>query len=227
MTLGQMISRIRRQLPAATVESVSDSDITNELNHGVDECNLIAQVFWNTTTINLAAEQQTYSLSVYVPGYLGLMKSGVWYFNSSGTSKYLFAKTLRWFDLYQRNWRDLTSGEPTWYWIEKDELGLYPKPSESNTLKVYHLKQATAMTANDNYPWNNTTSELTSLRAFDNAIIAYAKWKLSPAVGKDDKEDFNLKEFQYEVTKASQQVKRRRDLMSDYDYYMRVDGMRM
>ena len=223
MKLTELISRVRRQIPSATVESVSDDIITSELNHGVDECNLLAEVYKSYTEITLTAEKQIYSLSEKVPNYLGIAKNGVWYFNSSGVSKYLFAKTIRWLDLYMRNWRDLTSGEPQWYWIDGDDLGFFRKPDQANKAWVYHLMKSTPMDSNDNYPWFNKTTE-SIFRPFDNAITAYAVWALSSSVGKENTKSALWQEFIMQLTKATQQVKRRRDLVSDYDYYLRIDG---
>lgn len=225
MNLGRMISRVRRQLPQASVESISAEDITAELNAGVDECNRLSQVFKGYTDVVAEVGKQIYPLHTYVPRWLGSSKNGVWWFDvTTGTSYWLFAKTIRWLDLYIRNWRDQVAGHPQWYWTEGNDLGFYPKPSTAGTIRVYHLLKATPMDNNNNYPWENLTTEITALQAFDDAIIAYARWKLSPAVGDAGEANPLFKEFMYEVNKASQQTKRRKDMMSDYDTYIRMDG---
>jgi len=221
MNLGMMTNRVRRQLPSATVESVSDQSIWDELNLGVDECNRYTQVYKGYTEFSSVANQQIYALSTYVPKYLGITKGGCWYL--VGTSlKELFPKTIRWMDLNIRNWRDLSAAEPQWYWAEGDDLGLYPKPSTASTLRIYHLKKSIPMDNANNYPWENTTTEITALQAMDNAIIAHAKWKLSTAVGKE--QDTFYAEFIREIQKAQTQIRRRPDIASHWDNFIRIDG---
>jgi hypothetical protein len=225
MNLGQMISRVRRMNPGATVESISDQVITDELNHGCDEINLLTQTYFSYTEFNSVANQQMYSLPIYVPTYLGIRKEGVWWYTSAGKSWYLFPKTLKWLDLHIRNWRDAAAGNnPTWYWIEGDELGFYPKPSGVNKIRMYHLKEATKMDNSNNYPWTNTVLELGSMRPYDNALVAYARWAISPASATPSKEDPLYQRFLAEVNKARTQANRRPDFTSDFDYFERIDA---
>lgn len=224
MNLGQIRSRVKRQLPQATGESIDDPTINFEINHSVDEINLIAQCYKSTFTFQTVANQQQYSLSTVCPGYLGIDKTGVWFFDDNGDSKYLYTKTKRWLDLNIINWRDQGSTSvPTWVWTEEDVLGFQPAPSGVNDVTVDGLVISTPMDNDNNYPWWNQTNEFTTLRCFDNAICAYAVWKLAPAVM--DKEGRNYYEelFYKEVKKASIQVKRKWNMTSDLDYYIRPD----
>lgn len=224
MTCGEMIARIRRQLPAATVESISDDDIRTELNIGVNEANRWTQVYKGYTEFSFVPEQQIYSLSEYVPDYLGITKTGVWWQDASEKFQFRVSKTIKWLDLHIPNWRDAGSGQPFWYWIDGDELGFYQKPSTAYTVRMYHLKKATSMDNNNNYPWKNTTTEVTAFQGIDDAIIAYARMRLSPAVGKDGNENPLYQEFIREINKARQQIRRRKDLMADLDTYERLEG---
>lgn len=227
MNAGQFVNRVRRMLPALTVESCPDDVIISELNHGCDEINLLAQSRHGYTEFLSIPEQQIYSLSTNVPLYLGMKKNGVWWYNSDGKSWYLFPKTLKWLDLHIRNWRDAASGNnPTWYWIEDDDLGFYPKPSAANTIRIYHLMRAVPMDNLNNYPWDNKTTENLAMRAFDNALVAYARWALSPAAAQPSKEDPLYARFLAEVNKARTQANRRPDFTSDFDYFERLDVIR-
>lgn len=224
MTLGQMIQRIRRQMPSLTEESAPDQVLTDELNHACDEINLLAQSYHDYTEFSTVAEQQIYHISTYVPRYLGMKKNGVWWYTSAGASWYLFPKSLKWLDLNIRNWRDSASAtNPTWYWIEDDDLGLFPKPSGVNTVRIYHLMKAVPMDNLSNYPWYNTTTENMALRPFDNALVAYARWALSPAAAQPSSEDPLYNRFLAEVNKARTQANRRPDFTSDFDYFERID----
>jgi hypothetical protein len=154
---------------------------------------------------------------------MGITKSGVWFFDSAGKSKYLFPKTRRWLDLYIRNWRDQGSGDPNWYSIEGDELLLFYTPDAARTVRVHHLKKSTPMDNLDNYPWWNRPTELTALRFYDNAIIAYAIWMLSPALMDKENRNYYEQQFYAKVKMANSQCKRHPDMTTDYDYFIRPD----
>ena len=224
MTLGEMISRVRRALPALTVESCSDDIIRGELNIGCNEINRRAQIYQGYTEFNFVPEQQIYSLADVCPKYLGIVKSGIWWQDNSNTFKYRISKTRRWLDTNIPTWRDAPSGIPFWYWLDGDELGFYQKPSGAQKVRIYHLMLSTPMDNVNNYPWMNKTNEVTAFQAMDDAIIAYAIWKLSPAVGKEAKETPEEALFQRQITIGMQTIRRRKDLTSDVDSYMRLDS---
>ena len=223
MTLGELVLRVRRQLPAATVESIPDSTIWGELNIGVNYVNRKAQVYQGYTEFSFVLEQQIYSISDIAPNYLGIVKSGIWWKDDSDTFKYRIATTRRWLDSKIPNWRDASSGVPFWYWIDGDELGFYVKPSTAWTCRIYHLMKAVSMDNANNYPWKNTTTEVTSLQPLDDAIVSYAIWKLSAAVGKDSNATPEEALFLREIQKGMQEIRRRKDLTSDVDAFMRMD----
>lgn len=224
MTLSEMISRVRRSLPSLTVESASDDVIRGELNIGVNEVNRRCQVYRGYTEFNFVPEQQLYKLNEVCPRYQGITKNGIWWKDDSGKFKYRVAKTMRWLDSQIPNWRDAPSGIPFWYFIENSFIGFYQKPSGSQKVRIHHLMSPVPMDNGSNYPWENTSSELTSLQSLDDAIIAYAVLKLSPAIGQDNKETPAEALFAREIAKAMQQIRRRPDLMSDVDSFMRLDS---
>lgn len=223
MKLSQLIARVKRQIPQATSASFPDSIITAELNHACDECNLFAQVYKGYTDFTATIGQSIYSISEKVPNYLTLEKSGVWLYTTAGKSKWLFPKSRRWFDIYIRNWRDQANSEPAWYWVQGDELGLWPPPLSANTIRVHHLMKATPMSANDNYPWWDKTTEMSSLRAMDNAIVAYAVWKLMPGAMDKEGRNYYEEDFFKTLQRGAAQIKRRPDIATDWDFYIRPD----
>lgn len=227
MLLGDMITRIQRTLPQATGETIDQTKIIFELNHGCDEVNLLAKCYKSVLTYSLPSVSvpTEFSLSSIFPGYLGIDKTGIWFFDVNGFSHYLYPKTKRWLDQYIRNWRDNKGGTtPTWYYIRNDALAFYPFVNISGTsITVDAIVKASPMTNTSNYPWSNQTTELTTLRCFDNAIIAYATWRLAPAVFDKEGRNYYETEFEKEVKKAISQVHDRSDMTSDYDYYMRPD----
>lgn len=225
MNCGEMLNRLRRAIPSLTVESASDDVLRGELNIAVNEVNRWAQAYTGYTEFNFVPEQQLYPISQYVPRYLGITKSGVWWQDASSTFQYRIAKTMRWLDLTIPNWRDAPSGQPFWYFIDGNNIGFYQKPSTAYKVRVHHLMKAIPMDNNNNYPWENTTTELTALQPLDDAIVAFARFRLSPAVGKEGNENPIWQEYLREINKAMQQIRRRKDLTSDADSFERVEGI--
>ena len=229
MTLQQLINRVTRTLPQATGSTIAQQSIIDELNHGVDEINLLAKCLIKTVKVSLPASSSwtEFSLSQLFSGYLGIDKTGVWFFDANGKSYYLYAKTKRWLDINIRNWRDTTGGNiPTWVYIRNDALGFYPYVNVSGcSISADCIVKAPPMTNTANYPWSNSTSEITTLRPFDNAICAYAIWKLAPAVFDKEGRNQGEQEFTSEIKKAMSQINNRQDMTSDVDYYIRTDGM--
>lgn len=229
MKLSELTARVQRQLPQTTGNDFDTTVITAELNNACDEINLMCQVLKNYKDISLTANVQLYNFSIFVSEMLGITKNGIWYINSSGYSKYLYPKSMRWLDLYIRNWRDQAAGEPQYYWIDGDQFGLYPKPDLSTAsypslkARIHYIEKSTPMDNADHYPWKNQTNELSIMRPFDKALVNYAVWKLAPAVRDKEGRDLNKQEFFDTLKMAVRQVKRRGDLTSDYDYFIRPD----
>ena len=227
MTLQDMLNRITRTLPQAASGTIQTPSIISELNHGIDEINLIARCWKKTLSFSLPASTAwtEFSLSQAFPNYLGIDKTGLWFFDQQGSSHYIYAKTKRWLDIYIRNWRDNQGvSVPTWSYIRGDLFAFYPYVNVSGcVVSADCLVSATPMTNPSNYPWTNGATQVTALRMFDNAICSYAIWKLAPAVF--DKEGRNTyeQEFMADVKVATAQFNNREDMTSDIDYYLRPD----
>lgn len=225
MNKGAMRIRVYNALPQATSATIPASVIDTELNNGMNKVGEDTECYRGTFNCNTQAGIGQYSLSAICPGYINIWKPGIWFFNSSGESQILYPKTKKWLDNFLINWRDSSPVEiPTWVVIDGDTLIFEPAPSGVNQFTVDAVKYGTPMTNDANYPWNNSSSqELTSLRPMDDAIIAYAIWKLAPAVF--DNEGRNYYEGQYEkrVQEGMKKLRRRWDMTSSFDYYIRLD----
>jgi len=201
-------------VPSAKKSAISDSKVTTLLNQGCDEVNLLIQIYKGYTEFTSEADTGIYSLASNVPNYLGMSKNGVWWTTASSTLQRLFPKTMKWLDKRKENWRDGASGEPQYYWQEGDDLGFDPTPSAARTVRVYHLMKATPMTTSTKYPFTNGDSEVTAFRPLDDAIVAYARWKVANMLGKDKLGVLTEQEF-IEITKRkARQVRRRPDITS-------------
>jgi hypothetical protein len=182
------------------------------------------QCYRGTFICNTQANIGQYSLSALCPGYINIWKSGVWFFDSNGKSKFLWPKTKRWLDNFLMNWRDASPvAVPTWVAIDGDNLIFQPAPSGVNQFTVDAVKYGIPMTSDTNFPWTNSIVEISELRCMDDAIIAYATWKFAATVF--DNEGRNYYEMQYEkrTQEGMRKLRRRWDLTSSIDYYLRID----
>lgn len=228
MTLNEFRTRIKLEVPNIGQSGLTDAQIDNLINQAPNHINRLTKVYKTSTDFNIVAEQQVYQLSSVAPTYLDMDKQGAFFLDSNSDFQYMYPKTFAWINETYPNWINADSvAIPTYYWVDGDDIGFYPKPSTAltNGCRIYHLKSATAMDNNGNYPWNNTTSEIKALQALDDAIIAYVRWKLSPSFGQNTDADIMERHFITECRKGAMQVRRRRDLTLDFDYRMRLDNV--
>lgn len=225
MKLSELIQRIKLQVPNMNLSGVSDTYLTTILNQACDYVNLLTKVYKGYTDFNIEADKRVYSLSTVCPTYLGTDKRGLFFKDSSDKWTDIYPKTEAWIsEVYPDYLNSSSVAIPQWYYIDGDDLGFYPPPSTSKTngARLYHLKKATPMTNNDHYPWSGSTTEITAFLALDDALIAYVRWKLSPAMGQVSDVDLRHREFVQECSKAARQIKRRLDLVNDSSFIMEL-----
>lgn len=226
MTLNQLIQRLRIQVPDAKKSVVSDADVTTLLNEACDKVNLIAKIYKGSVLFNMTINVQKYDLSDVASRFVTPDKSPARFLTSDSTYRRMYPKTRAWMDKKVENWLDASAGDPQYYWFDGDEFWCHPKPSATRTngFKLYGLLSAVPMDSGDNYPWTNTTKEIKAFRPMDIALVAYARWQISPALGKDALGKLDYAGFLEEVNRGMRQVKRRPDIMSDDSLQMSVGG---
>ncbi len=225
MKLSELIQRIRLQVPNIDQTGISDTYLATLLNQACNQVNLLTKVYKTYTDFNIVADQRIYNLSTYVPLYLGTDKRGFFFKDSSGNWDDVIPKTESWLSERYPDYLNASSTAiPRWVWIEGDELGLYPPPTTAyrNGARLYHLQKANDMSNGDDYPWSGNSTEITALIPLDDALVAYCRFKISPAFGVVVDQQALEAEFIREAKKGAQQVKRRRDLTNDSDYRMRT-----
>lgn len=221
MKLSQFRFNIKLQVPGITNTGISDSDLDNLINEGVDDANLLTKVYKGYTDFTLEADTFIFALSEKVPLWLGADKGGLWIQDANGVLKRIFPKTPEWLNQRIENWRSASSGSQSQYYAtDGDDLIIYPPLNEDRAARIYHLKKATPMDNDDNYPWTNTATEITALRPMDDAVIAYVRWKMKNALGKDQAGGLTMEEYHLEASKRAKQVRRRPDLTTDSQYGM-------
>lgn len=223
MNLGSIRSRVKLQVPNFNQTGLTDPDLNNLINEGCNEVNFYCKFYRGYTEFNVIAEQRIYNLSENITDYLGTDKRKLYFKDSNDNWQDVIPKTEAWIAKIYPDYLNATSvALPEWYHIDGDELGFYPPPSTSKTngIRLYHLKKANAMSSDDHYPYSGTDTEITAFSPAYDAIIAYCKWKLSPAFGANTDQDLRYQEFLIECRRASQQIRRRLDLKNETSYRM-------
>lgn len=225
MKLSRFIERLKSEVPS--IASLGSGDLTTLLpaiiNEGVEKVNELTKVWKGYVDINIVAEQQIYQFSVVDPLFMGMDKPGVFFKDSNGSWQTVYPKTLTWLAKRYPGFLNAESAAmPRWYWQDGDDLGFYPKPdaSQSAGARIYRIKKPTAMGNNDHYPFSGNAVEIIALKPLDDAILAYARWKLAPAFGKVTDVDMRRREFLDEVRRGIKNIRRRPDLTSDSGYGM-------
>lgn len=218
MNLTNLRKRFRLHVPSAKVSSVSDDRVDLLLNEGVNEVNLIAQVYKtpndNPSEFTSVVGKQVYKFSEEITDYLGISKGGVWITDDNGNYFELIPKTKEWFDDHLDNYWDNSNAIPQYYYIDGDDLVFDSPFSAARTVRIYHLKLATDMDNGNNFPWTNTTTEITAFRPLDKAIVAYAVWQIQPSLGKSAQIQQKEIEFNRAIQLGMRRVRRRRDFTS-------------
>lgn len=227
MNLGEFKTIIKTKVPQIKDTGITDDELTVIINRGCNEANLIARVFKGYTDFNIVADQQIYSISSIATTYLGMDKKALWIKDANDKLTYIFPKTEEWLNKKIQFWRDADSTTmPQYYVPDGDNLIIYPACNENRTNggRLYHIKKAIDMSNDDNYPFSNTTTEMTALIPLDKAIISYCRWQIAPVLNKDTMEDQTEKLFYRDCNMASKQIKRRPDLGNDSDYVLHYEA---
>ena len=92
------------------------------------------------------------------------------------------------------NWRSLSPGNPQLYASEETILTVVLTPNTSlvNGFWFYYTPMSTDMVNSGDYPFVGSSNEIRRLRIFDEALEAYARWKISPMLNKDGQDQTQI-----------------------------------
>lgn len=215
-TLAELRAIVRRD-PAMTTDTISDVNLNSLLNEGaVDLADkgtaFIIRVQWDS-----AASTSEYVLSgasAKVDNYLGLLDpdefgfNGLIYVDDGGKSRTCpadFKMTSQpWLDMNLPGWRDADASDTLKYVALGFNtngylvLNTYPKAETAitNAFTLYYKSRGTDMSADANYPWTNTTTELSHLEPYMKGIAYYALWQLHKNItGLQNRADYFQAEY--------------------------------
>ena len=228
MTLDNFRTLVRAYVPGAKINVISNTVLDLIINKGVDDVNSFAKAYAGDVKFDITAEQGEYIiLDDITDDYLLMDQSGVWWNSATEASpkwERLWPVTKKWLDRYHPNWREESSSDPQQYYVEQGILKIYPTPSASLTNGgwIYYLKAAQYMSLGTHYPFSGSTSEVTNLRDFDDAIIDYARWKLARPLGKMAKGVISKQDYKESRKEKTVLIKRRPDITSDRRHKIRL-----
>jgi hypothetical protein len=226
MTLTELRTLFRIQVPMAKASGIDDAALDVLLNQAPDEINLIAQIYKGYSDFQVSINDLSNSLPAKVPTYMGMAKGGIFYQDSASNWVQIYPQTKAWFDTNIPNYQNSSAGIPQYYYVEDDVI-VWDRPwSAVYTVRIYHLKKATAMSSGSVYPWSGSATQNLTMRPMDNAIVAYAKWRVQPALGKDEQGNYRggstYNEFIAEVRMGSSKIRRRPDLYAQSTTRMNI-----
>lgn len=218
MTLVNLRKLARALIPGAKVQVIDNTTLDLILNMGVDDIAAYTLCLKANKKFDVVASDGEYDLSVVIADYLGVDKSGLWWYN--GTQwKQLYPRTLQYLDQFRPTWRNLSAGSPQDYTIDADILTVVPKPETAVTegFWLYYGKVANPMSAEAHYPFSGSTTEFTHLRIFDMAIVLYAKKTIEPMLSKEADANLSLQEYLNEREIKMNMLYRRKDIAHSSD----------
>ena len=216
MTLENFIKRVRQSIPTATAQVADDVDIIAVLNQGVIDVTSQSGCLKSNKKFDVVSGQSEYVLSSVIGDYLNVDKSGLWW-NNGTDFREVYPRTLEALDQQIPNWRTLTDGDPRWYSIDGDIITIVQTPSTSLTqgFWLYYIKSPVAMANPTDNSFVGSGIALPQLSIFDEAIIRYAVWKISPMLTKDTLLDITEQAYLKELARQINNYNNRRDLGSD------------
>jgi len=231
MTFANFKVLTRGYVPGAKAQIITDTVLGLILNNAVKDIAVYTCCLKTNKKFNAVASQQEYILSTVLGDYLTPDKSGLWWNQgtvSATNYKQLDARTLAWLDSNRPNWRDLSAGSPQEYTIDGDILTVVPKPTSAlaNAFWFYYGETPVIMSAEEHYPFTGSTTELTQLSVFDDAILSYARWKIEPILNKDQTVDITEQQYKRAREEAYTAFKRRRDININADTRFSVPTIR-
>ena len=192
-SLDKLISRVRIDQTLNSTTVISDADLTTLLNEGALDLAKRSLAFPQLSgTWNAVANQQVYVLSGGTPqvtNFLdvfwdagGLIYKPTASVTQTAPNNFTFVSEA-WLNLNNPGWQAFAASDTLLYvYLTYDAsgnvaLGVVPKSATTTpTFKLVYLSRGTDMTGT-NYPWTNSTVNLTHTEPYHKAIAFYAMWQ--------------------------------------------------
>ena len=228
MTLNNLRILARALIPGAKESVISNTVLDLILNNGVRDIAAYTACLKTNKKFTVTADQFEYNLSTVIGNFLVVDKSGLWWNAGTAAStnwEKLNPKTLKTIDKDRPTWRDEDSDDPQDYSIDGDILTLVPTPDTTlaSGLWLYYGRVPTNMTTTSHYPFSGSTTEYAHLLVFDDAILAYAKWKILSSLNKKQDEALAVKEYMTIREEKFSLFKRRPDISA----YTKLQGQKI
>lgn len=195
MNWGEIITHARAGTPYAKIEAASNTIVEALLYSGIIDVARHTKCLPENITFDVTADTYEYLLSANVPRFLLPDRDGL-YWNNGTRWKQLIPKDRKWLDSNITNWRNLDSGDPYYYYIEGNKIGVHPTPDTtlSDGFWLYYFAKPAKQTDPNNYVFEGS-SQIPNLEILDMAIIKYFRWHILSYLGKND--EYSRAENQY------------------------------
>ena len=189
-TRGNLVTRVRVDKLFSSTTVASNAEVVTMLQEGALDMAEKADAYVLSATWSAVAGAQTYVLSgasAKVTGFLDLYwpAGGLIYTQSSGKTKTapgdFRVVSEAWLDLHVPGWRDASASDTLQYVAYSYDgsgnflLSVYPKSKTTTpSFKLFYKSRGVDMSDDGNYPWTDTTTNLTHTDPWQKGIAFYA-----------------------------------------------------
>lgn len=225
MTLTELENTIRLYVPGATSQVISSARLWDLINKGVRDVNEQLGVLQADTKFDITADKQEYTINTDIADdFVRMDVGGLWFYDGTQWNE-VIPKTEKWVNEFARNWRSYSSSsKPLWYFIKPNKLFFVPayNTTTSSGGWIYYIKTPQDLTGGDQYPWTaSETDHFTQFDCLDDAIIAYAQWKLSQPLGQKANGIIDQAAYENRLAKCERIFMMQPDLSNDRYFRMR------
>lgn len=192
---------IVRRDPDLTTDAISNADLNTVLNEGALDLAQRGDAFIRTATFSSVASTQEYVLSgasAQVSNFLDLYyPAGAMSYTDANSKvkvspNHFTIVSEKWLNLHLPAWRDASASDTLQHvYLAFDSngylvLGVYPKSKTAitNAFKLWYKSRGADMSGDGNYPWTNSTTNLTHTEPWQKAIAHYASWRIHAEITK-------------------------------------------
>lgn len=215
MTLGNLKTLSRSYVKAAKKNVISDAVLETILGEGAIDVARRTKCLSANEKFNVMEDQRDYDLSSELTRYLLPAKSGLYWYNGSNWLR-RYPRTRKWIDKHKQNWRDSSSGDPYYYFIENDVLTVEPPPDTSldEGFHFYFFQKPPTMSTEDFHIFGGA-SEISRLSILSESVLLYWKIRAFKILGKPENIIvMAINEYKAEIAEKVKLLSERPDLGS-------------
>ena len=215
----------RLYVPQSVANAIDDTALNLVLNEGALYVALKTICLKANSVFTVTANTAEYNLNSVVTRFLVPDRSGLyWNAGTAATTnwKQIKPKTIEWLNKNYTNWRDASSSNPQYSYIESNILRLIPTPDTTLTggFWFYFGQKPVAMTDDAHYPFGGAT-EITHLSPLSECVLLYWRWKALDMLDKPERATIAKQLMEAEIVSRWNEIKKREDIFFSMDARLR------